>query len=44
MFVCTSYQQVCALLFKAVSSEQDPDNHAATLPVLARYSDEEDED
>uniref|UniRef100_UPI0037E87933 cell cycle checkpoint control protein RAD9B n=1 Tax=Semicossyphus pulcher TaxID=241346 RepID=UPI0037E87933 len=34
---------ICSLLFRALSSEQDNDGCAATLPVLACYSDEEEE-
>ncbi|XP_014865063.1 PREDICTED: cell cycle checkpoint control protein RAD9B isoform X2 [Poecilia mexicana] len=33
--------KVCSLLFNALSSQQDGDGGAAQLPVLARYSDEE---
>lgn len=32
---------MCSLLFRAVSTEQDTDGRAPTLPVLACYSDEE---
>ncbi|XP_062273066.1 cell cycle checkpoint control protein RAD9B [Scomber scombrus] len=34
---------ICSLLFRAVSSEQDDDGCAARLPVLACYSDTEEE-
>ncbi|XP_037634811.1 cell cycle checkpoint control protein RAD9B isoform X2 [Sebastes umbrosus] len=35
--------EICSLLFRALSSEQDTDGCAATLPVLACYSDGEDD-
>lgn len=35
--------QLCSLLFKALSSEPDGDGCAAVLPVLARYSDTEED-